>query len=497
MVEGTKNINITETQIIKEGKGSIKGLIVNSHTSGTIKIIDGLDNGATASVVLTSSGASAPASHATSKLTSSGAMVAGSHAISVFTMTGIVVDSQTITIGTKVYRAKTVPNQINDVAKGDSAEEFLANLKATINGTANSNQAYPGTLADTAVIAVASDATTLTVRGRLIGTALNTVATTETFANGSWADTTLGGGTGASNPGVTTAGATTTIGDKTYMVVEALTESYGLDAIANQVVKGANEASMLANLKKAINDSGTEGTDYSTGTVAHEDVIATTVDATTLIIVARAVGDDAFTTAINALPTTETMANTAWADTTLGGGTGDSNPAVTTEGAEIVLNGVTYTAVLQLSETSGATSTPNQVLWETSEAVFLDNLKQTINETGIHGTDYSTGTVTNPHIIATTNTDTQQTFVAKIIGIGGNALASTTNIANYAFASATLTGGTGTTGRVVNNTITLPATSALTTFERFMNFGNAEFYTGLLVVIGGTADITVLYNDYN
>ena len=93
------------------------------------------------------------------------------------------------------------------------------------------------TPAHTQVVAVSSDATTLTVRGRVPGTSLNSVATTETFTNGSWADTTLGGGTGASDAGVTTGAATVTIGAITYTIVDELSETYGADAVAYQVKK--------------------------------------------------------------------------------------------------------------------------------------------------------------------------------------------------------------------------------------------------------------------
>ena len=128
---------------------------------------------------------------------------------------------------------------------------------------------------------------------------------------------------------------------------------------------------MLDNLKLAINGGTGEGTLYSTGTVAHPYFIATTNTDTAQTIVSRTVGDAAFTTLVNALATTETMANTSWADTTFGGGTGNSNPAVTSDAATFTIGNRTYTAVLELSETSGADAVVDQILWVTSEAVFL------------------------------------------------------------------------------------------------------------------------------
>ncbi len=481
--------NKTESGIVTRGFGKLKNMVINSHSSGTIKIYDAVEAGAQAQGTLTSSGACVPASHGQNVLTSSGAMVAGTHAVSVFTSSGVVVDGQTITIGSTVYTAKAIPEAPYDVAMGADAEEFLANLKNAINGSGTG--AYVGTEAHPSVVAVASDATTLTVRGRVPGTSLNAVATTETFTNGSWPDTTLGGGTGASDAGVTTGAATVTIGAVTYTIVDELSENYGADAVAYQVKKGASEATMLDNLKLAINGTGTAGTHYSTGTEAHPYFIATTNTDTTQTIVAREVGDAAYTAVVNALATTETMANTAWADTTFGGGTGNSNPAVTSDAATITIGDITYTAVLELSETSGATAVPYQVLWVMSEAVFLDNLKLAVNASGVAGTEYSTGTYEHPQVYATTNTNTTQVVVAKQTGLAGNSIATTETLGNYAWGATTLASGAGATGRVMYNTITFSAVA--TTGERVIDFGGAEFKNGLYVTIGGTADVTIGY----
>lgn len=488
------SINKTESGLLKTGNGRLRGLIINSHSSGTVKLFDATTPSAAASGVLTSAGACVPASHGQTELTSSGAMVAGTHPVSVFTSSGVVVAGQTITIGTTVYTAVesfTSGSTAYAVLMGANAEAFLENLKLAINATGTCGVNYgDGTLVHPTVVAVASDATTLTVRGRVPGTSLNATATTETFTNGSWADTTLGGGTGASDAGVTTGAATVTIGDITYTVVDALSETYGATAIPYQVLKGASEATMLDNLKLAINGTGTAGTNYSTGTAAHPYVIATTNTDTVQKIISRTVGNTAATAAINALATTETMANTAWADTTFGGGTGNSNPAVATTAATVTIGDQTYTAVIELSEASGATAVANQVLWVTSEAVFLDNLKSAVNGSGAVGTDYSTGTVRNYWVEATTNTNTEQTFVSRTVGTGGNSIATTETLANYSFAATTLTGGTGSNGKVICNTITFSAVA--TTGERFIPFYDLEFTNGLYATFGGTADLTFL-----
>jgi len=483
-----KNINKTESGIITTGGGFLSKIIVNSHSSGTFKIIDGTEAGVNASGTLTSVGASVPASHATSKITSTGAMVAGTHAVSVLTGNAIVAGN-VVVIGTKTYTFRTSCPEAYDVLIGSTLTETLLHLKNAINGAGVGFNSF--TPANAQVVATASNATTVTVRGRVPGTSLNTVATTGTALRTVWADTTLGGGTGASDAGVTTDGAKIVIGSITYTIVDELSENYGAEAIAYQVKKGASEATMLDNLKLAINGTGTAGTNYSTGTVAHPDVIATTNADASQVIVARMVGDDDFTTAINALDTTTTCANTAWADTTLGGGTGDSNAAVTTSAATITIGTRTYTAVIELSETSGASAVADQILWVTSEAVFLDNVKKAINASGIAGTDYSTGTTENYDVSATTNANDSQVFVSKLLGVAGNSLATSTTLGNYAFGATTLASGTGATGRVMNNTITVSAVA--TTGERTIDFGDEEFTRGLYITVGGTADFTVVY----
>lgn len=477
---------ITESGIILRGNGKLGKVTINSHTSGTLALYDALEVGVAASGTLTQSvGATVPASHGQTELTSSGAMVAGTHAVSVLTGDAIV-EGNVVVIGTRTYTFKAIPDTTQDqIGLGVSTEQALANLYNAINGD------YGSVSVNTQVVAVAKDATTLTVRGRVPGTSLNTVATTGTALRTVWADTTLGGGTGASDAGVTTAAATVTIGSIIYTVVDALSETYGADAVAYQVLKGASEATMLDNLKLAINGTGTASTQYSTGTVAHPYVIATDNSDTVQKIVSRTVGTAAQTAVVNGLATTETMANTAWADSTFGGGTGNSNPAVTSDAATFTIGDITYTGVLELSETSGATAVPYQVLWVTSEAVFLDNIKLAINASGVAGTDYSTGTYEHPQVVATTNTNTTQLVVSKTVGTGGNSIATTETMTNYAWGSATLASGTGANGRIMHNTMTFSAVA--TTGERVLDFGGEEFTNGLYAVVGGTADLTISY----
>lgn len=350
--EGALSKNITESSLIKYGAGTVRGIIINSHTSGTIKVLDGLSNGVVATTDLTSSGAMVPADYATNTLTSDATNVA---------------TTETVTIGSTVYTFKTTPTAPYEVAVG------------------------------------------------------------------------------------------------------------------------ADAATSLANLKKAINGTGNVGVTYGIGTVANTDVVADTLTSTTIKVWARTLG-----TTPNTLATTETSAHLSWADTTLGGGTGVCDPGVTAAGAQFTIGDNTYTAVLRLAENIGMDSVANQILWVTSEAVFLDNVKSAINGAGLAGTDYSVATQPHPQVVATTNTNTVQTFKAIKSGTAGNLIATTETIANYAFTSTVMASGTGSTARVIMGTNTISVVA--TTGERWIPLFEANFSTGLLVVIGGTADITVVYN---
>jgi len=338
--------NISETGLIQSGKGVLRGATVSSTTSGTLRVLDGTEASVVASSVLTSSGACVPASHAESVITAS-----------------TVVDGNIVTIGSTVYRAKTTPAQAYDVNLGDNDAEFLDNLKLAINGTG--------------------------------------------------------------------------VGD---------------------------------------------GTDYFTGTVAHPSVVATTNADTTQKVVARIPG-----TTPNTIVTTGTAITLVWADTTLGGGTGDSNPGVTTAAATLTIGTRIYTAVLALSETSGADAIADQILWVTSEAVFLDNVKKAINGSGVAGTNYSTGTTENADVYATTNTNTEQTIVAKIMGTVGNAIATSTTLANYAWTSTVMASGAGANATLIMDTIT-PAAGT------HIDFHNTDLQYGLWIEVGNTIVATVNYN---
>lgn len=78
---------------------------------------------------------------------------------------------------------------------------------------------------------------------------------------------------------------------------------------------GVDTEAALANLIKALNLTGTAGTDYSTATQKNANIEGFLSDALTATVRARVAG-----TAGNILVTTETMANASWAAGTLEGG---------------------------------------------------------------------------------------------------------------------------------------------------------------------------------
>lgn len=136
------------------------------------------------------------------------------------------------------------------------------------------------------------------------------------------------------------AGETVTIGTKVYTFRTTLTPTEG------EVLRGANAAASLDNLKLAINrtDPGTnDGVNYKIA-AANPDVEATTNTDTTQLVAARYTGIWA-----NSYATTETLANGSWAGANLGATTaGTCDQVVYTSQGEsgTEVPGYVYIAVL-------------------------------------------------------------------------------------------------------------------------------------------------------
>lgn len=109
-------------------------------------------------------------------------------------------------------------------------------------------------------------------------------------------------------------GETIVIGKNDRRVYTARTE-LSSPARPNEFLIGASAAASLDNLKLAVNKSTGEGTNYSTGTLAHTEVEATTNADTTQVFQALVGG-----IAGNEIATVETCANASFGAVTLTGG---------------------------------------------------------------------------------------------------------------------------------------------------------------------------------
>lgn len=278
-------------------------------------------------------------------------------------------------------------------------------------------------------------------------------------------------------------GDTVTIGSRTYTAKTTLSTG---PTVADEVLIGGSDAVFLDNLLLAVNNGAGEGTNYSTGTAVHADVIATTNTDSTQTFVSRVIG-----TANNDLETSSTGGTLTWEDTTLGGGTGSSVTGVDTSSSTFVIDGETYyfTNVLHETLLGSSSAVANEILWVTNDATALDKMKSAINATGAEGTDYGTGTNAHPRVRATTNANDSQTVESIYWGTVGNnqAVSETGDNMSWGAGITTLSGGLD-GSRVMVNTYTFPTGSSVITFPKPINFTQ-----GLHITIGNTADITVSY----
>lgn len=118
-----------------------------------------------------------------------------------------------------------------------------------------------------------------------------------------------------------------------------------------------------------------------------------------------------------------------------------SDATAPSDGDTVTVGSTTYTFKTTL--TTSPSTVANEVLINSTAAAALDNLKAAVNLTGTIGTDYGTGTVINPDVTATTNTNTTQLFEAKSATVSGRAIVSTETSAHLSFDNATLLGGAG------------------------------------------------------
>lgn len=216
---------------------------------------------------------------------------------------------------------------------------------------------------------------------------------------------------------VTSTGVTPTTGDQvsiggiTYTFRTALTSP----AVPYEVLIGANADAALDNLKLAINQGSTNfptaannsgsGSTWSTGTIRHPDVNATTNTATTQLVVANVVGATS-----NTITTTANAVTLSWGSTNL---------------------------------TGGVNAIQDQVLIGVDAATTLDYLKDAINRGVIattEGVGYSTGTRAHDDVTATTNTNTTQ-LVQAISFNAGNTIGTSKSAVTLSWTGSTLASG--------------------------------------------------------
>jgi len=155
------------------------------------------------------------------------------------------------------------PAQANEVLIGGSAAAALDNLKIAINasgGTIGTEYSL-GTVAHPLVTATTNTNTTQVVEAKDFGTRPNNYRLSENSSHLAWGASTMG--------------------------TVVTTEVAGVANVEDEVLLGANLAASLDNLKSAINNTATEGTDYSFGTKAHVQVTATTNTNTQQTVAAR------------------------------------------------------------------------------------------------------------------------------------------------------------------------------------------------------------------
>lgn len=202
-------------------------------------------------------------------------------------------DGDTVNINGYQYTFRTAlssPAQAFEVLIGGSAAAALDNLKIAVNasGGTEGTEYSVGTYAHPLVTATTNANTTQVIQARQFGTTPNSYSVGENSTHLSWGAATLTG---------------------------------GVANIANEVLIDADPATMLDNLKLAINytlPATNEGLKFSSGTRAHPEVTATTNTDTTQVVQAV---DYSYTNAsIGTTDPVDANSRLSWGATTLASG---------------------------------------------------------------------------------------------------------------------------------------------------------------------------------
>lgn len=118
-------------------------------------------------------------------------------ATGVLTGTANFSNGETVTTGSKTYTFQTVLTNVDgNVLIGASLAATLANLANAINLGAGAGTTYAAATTANTFVSATAGATTVTLTALTFGPTGNTIATTETIANASFANATLTGGSG-------------------------------------------------------------------------------------------------------------------------------------------------------------------------------------------------------------------------------------------------------------------------------------------------------------
>jgi hypothetical protein len=212
---------------------------------------------------------------------------------------------------------------------------------------------------------------------------------------------------------VPAADSTITIGETTYTFVDEAPDAEG------DVLIEATVADTLTNLNNAIAaDATTKTAGKHFCAVAHPLVTSTT-SATVLTLTAKLRGTIGNSYALVASTDPDSHLDVSAA--TMGSGAG------ITAGVDhtVTIGTKVYKFVPVIGTTEG------NVLYGADAAHSLDNLKAAVNSTGVSAVQYCAAA--HPDVEATTNTDTTQTFLARVAGSAGNLIALATNFASLSF----------------------------------------------------------------
>ena len=418
---------------------------------------------------------------------------------------------ETVNVGGTTYTFATAINAqsaANTVLIGTDIATTLANLAGAINASTSNGQAAgttysTSTVANTAVTATGTTATSLSLQAITGGVAGNADTTSSQWTAGTFGGGDLTGGVDAVPSSATftvgagtlpTAGETVAVGGTTYTFVGAV----GNLTSANDVLIGGTTSATLANLAGAINASTTSGqgagATYGTGTTANTAVTATGSTATTIGLQAVTGGANG-----NSFATATTWNGGLFAVSDLAGGASGvaatailNVPAASLPNAgtdTIAVGGTTYTFVGAVGNLTSA----NTVLIGANTTETLANLAGAINAstTGGQGagTTYGAGTSANSSVTATGSTVAAVSLQALQTGTTGNSLAVSTSWSGALFGAGSLAGGVN----AVDAAGTLNVAIPLPTAGQTVTVGGTT-YTFQSALTGEPADTVMVGN---